>query len=330
MLKKIFVSAVLLIAVVSFVISLLGGNNNPESSKLVPEKARVAVIRVQGQIVSGEAGYNWLGEAESGVTASRNVMRQVREAAEDGSVKGLLLDINSPGGSVTAAEEITRELDRFKKTTHKPIVASISDSGASAAYWIAAAQSDKIFANASSLTGSLGVYMASANYEELMQKIGVSERLIKSGPMKDMMSPTRPMTEEEQQVLQRMVDQMYGQFLLSISQGRGLDMARVRQLADGRVYTGEQARQEGLVDELGNYYDALAALGALTGLGDQPAIKDAGAESMNLRTLLLGGLRGAVRGEVTRGVRDAVPGMFTPAGQTVKPAAQGPDALEKR
>jgi len=299
MLKKIFVSAVLLIAVISFVISLLGGNNNKENAKIVPEQSCVAVIRIRGEIVSGELGTDWLGGSQVGVAASRAIMTQIRDAAEDGSVKGLLLDINSPGGSVTAAEEITRELDRFKKSTHKPIVATISDNGASAAYWIAAADSDKIYANASSLTGSIGVYMSYTNYEELLQKIGIKPGLIKSGPLKDIMSGTRPMTDDEKALLQGMVDQMYAQFLQSIAKGRGMEIARVRQLADGRVYTGEQAKGEGLVDEIGNYYDALAALGVLTGLGEKPNVKDADEDGFSLRSLLSGAICGAVRGEIS-------------------------------
>jgi protease-4 len=200
-------------------------------------------------------------------------MKEIRSAAEDNSVKAVLLRINSPGGSVTAAEEVGRELARFKETTNKPIVASMGDMGASAAYWLAACHSDKIYANASTLTGSIGVYMPYMNTEELYKKIGITSDKIKSGVHKDIMSPDRPMTPEEKEILQNMVNEMYNQFVTVVAEGRKMDPEQVRRLADGRVYTGKQAKELGLVDEIGNYYDALAATGNMAGLGDKPVVK---------------------------------------------------------
>ena len=124
-------------------------------------------------------------------------MRQIREAAADNSVKALVLRIDSGGGSATAAEEVGRELRRFKENTKKPIVATMGNTGASAAYWIAVCNSDKVYANATTLTGSIGVYMPYMNTEELFKKIGISSTKIKSGPYKDIMSSDRPMTPEE-------------------------------------------------------------------------------------------------------------------------------------
>ena len=135
MLKKIFISAILLIAVLSFVVSLLSGKNNDEKVIAAPAD-RVAVINIEGTIVSGEPGENIWGET-TGASSGR-LMREIREAAADSSVKALVLRINSPGGSVTAAEEVGRELKRFKETTDKPITTSMGDSAASAAYWLAA------------------------------------------------------------------------------------------------------------------------------------------------------------------------------------------------
>ncbi|MCD8199147.1 MAG: signal peptide peptidase SppA [Phascolarctobacterium sp.] len=270
MLKKLFISAILLIAVLSFVVSLLKGNNN--GAKVVSVPDRVAVINIEGPILSGD-GKETLFNHTAGVT-SGSVMRQIREAADDKSVKVLLLRIDSGGGSATAAEEIGRELKRFKENTNKPIVSAMGNMGASAAYWIAACASDKIYANSTTLTGSIGVYMPYMNVEELFKKIGITSGKIKSGPYKDIMSGDRPMTPEEQAILQEIVNEIYADFIKTVAEGRKMDEAKVRGLADGRIYTGEQAQKLGLVDELGNYYDALAAAGKLGGIEGEPPVKE--------------------------------------------------------
>lgn len=259
MLKKIFISAVLLLAVLSFVVSLLKGNNS-EKTVTVPD--RVAVINIEGTIVCGADSKENLFQQANGVT-SGTIMKQIREAAADDSVKALVLRIDSGGGSATAAEEVGRELLRFKEQTQKPIVATMGNTGASAAYWIAACASDKIYANATTLTGSIGVYMPYMNTEELFKKIGITSDKIKSGPYKDIMSNDRPMTTEEKQILQNIVDEIFDQFVYTVSAGRRMETSKVRAIADGRIYTGRQAKNIGLVDELGDYYDALAAAGTL-------------------------------------------------------------------
>ncbi|MDO4177694.1 MAG: signal peptide peptidase SppA [Phascolarctobacterium sp.] len=263
MLKKIFVSAVLLLAILSFVVSLLKGNNNGEKTVTIPD--RVAVINISGTIISGDAQEDDIFHQQQGIT-SGTIMRQIRDATNDNSVKAVLLKIDSGGGSATAAEEVGRELKRFKENAKKPIVACIGDTGASAAYWIAACSSDKIYANATSLTGSIGVYMPYMNVEELYKKIGVTSNKIKSGPHKDMMSMDREMTDEEKAMLQNIVNEIYEEFVTTIAEGRKMDESKVRTLADGRVYTGAQAKNLGLVDEIGNYYDALVAAGELAKL----------------------------------------------------------------
>lgn len=270
MLKKIFISAILLLAVTCFILSLLKGNNSPKP--VLPTSSYVTVININGTITTGEEDGGLLETSGTG-TSAETLMKEIRAAGEDKSVKALLLRINSPGGSVTAAEEVGRELARFKETTNKPIVASMGDVGASAAYWLAACQSDKIYADASTLTGSIGVYMPYMNTEELFKKIGISSGKIKSGVHKDILSPDRQMTPEERAILQKMVDEMFDQFVTTVATGRKMSPEQVRKLADGRVYTGKQAKELGLVDELGNYYDALAATGKLAGLGDKPLVK---------------------------------------------------------
>lgn len=270
MLKKIFISAVLLIAVLSFVVSLLDGNNNNEPKVAVGD--RVAVINISGPIVDGVSVEQTLLGGTQAATSGQ-LMKEIREAAADSSVKALVLHINSPGGSVTAAEEVGRELERFKETTKKPIVTSMGDQAASAAYWLAS-YSDVIYANSSTLTGSIGVYMPYMNVEDLYKKIGVYTGKIKSGPHKDILSPDREMTAEEREILQGIVNQLYDEFIAVVAKGRKMDTDAVRALADGRVYTGKQAQQLGLVDEIGNYYDALEAAGKLIGVNGIPEIKE--------------------------------------------------------
>lgn len=268
MLKRIFISSVLLIAILSFVMSLLGGKNNDDA--VVQMGSRVAVIRIEGPIMAGEATDSLFGE---NVASTGTIMAELRAAAKDKSVKAVLLRINSPGGSVTAAEEIGREIKRLKAETGKPVIASMGDTAASAGYWLAAC-SDKIYANSSTLTGSIGVYIPYMNTEELYKKIGISGTKIKSGEYKDILSNERPMTQSERELLQNMVNEMYEQFVGVVSEGRKMPVDKVKSLADGRVYTGKQAKELGLVDEIGNYYDALDATGALIGSEGTPEVKD--------------------------------------------------------
>lgn len=275
MLKKIFATAVLLLAVLSFVVSLLGGNNNEESK--VASHDRVAVITISGTIACGSETQDSL-FGQAGVVTSGGIINQIREAGSDESVKALVLQIDSGGGSATAAEEVGRELLRFKEKTQKPVVTTLGNTGASAAYWIAACASDKIFANATTLTGSIGVYMPYMNTEELFKKIGIETGRIKSGPFKDIMSADRPMTLEEKLILQDIVNEIYNQFVAVVAAGRKMEEGQVRRLADGRIYTGLQAKNLGLIDEIGGYYDALAEAGKLAGIepGKEglPAVKE--------------------------------------------------------
>lgn len=313
MLKKIFISAVLLLAVLSFVVSLLKGNNNSEKSVTVPD--RVAVIDIEGTIISGGDSRDTLFNQTAGVT-SGSLMRQIREAAADDSVKALLLRIDSGGGSATAAEEVGRELLRFKSNTKKPIVATMGNTGASAAYWIAVCASDKVYANATTLTGSIGVYMPYMNTEELFKKIGITSDKIKSGPYKDIMSSDRPMTEEEKAILQNIVNEIYEQFVATVAVGRQMEQSKVRQLADGRVYTGQQAKNLGLVDEIGDYYDALAAAGELGGIkpgsDGLPAVKER-AKQQPWEFLLSAQIANMIKGELLQQLQSSLQPSAAPA-----------------
>ena len=200
-------------------------------------------------------------EDPSGFIPRPSLIAHIKEvltvAKEDPDVKALVIKINSPGGSVSASDVLYHELKTFKATRNIPVIASIMDIGTSGGYYIAAA-ADKIVAYPSSVTGSLGVIMLTVNAGGLLEKIGVEATAITSGPRKDMGSPFRAMTAEERAIFQGVIDAFYKQFLEVIDQGRpNLSMEEIRRLADGRIYTGPQAKALGLVDEIGYLEDAI-------------------------------------------------------------------------
>lgn len=222
----------------------------------------VAVIRIDGAIVGGPRNDVLFGA--SGMTTSEQIMYEMEKARKDNRAKAVLIRINSPGGSTGATQEIAEEMDKIK-SAGKPIIISMGDTCASAGYWIAS-KGDYIFANPATLTGSIGVYMEYTNVEELMNKLGIHSEKIKSGEHKDIMSMYRPMTPEENQMIQQMVDDIYAQFVSTVADGRQMDIEKVKKIADGRILTGKQAMDLGLVDAMGNYYDALSYAGGRAGL----------------------------------------------------------------
>lgn len=240
------------------------GKGSPIARKLLGNNAPIAVIFVDGVITEGEESSGFGG---GGGATSRSIIKSIKEIREDDAVKAVLIKINSPGGSAAASQAIFDELIKLRKDKGVKIVASMGDMAASGGYFIAAA-ADKIVANSATLTGSIGVIMHLANYQGLMDKVGVKSVTIKAGRLKDIASPDRPMTEEERKLLQSIVDDTYDQFLTAVAQGRKMTMAQVRPLAEGRIYTGRQALKVKLVDQLGNGEDAKAELKKLAGLDD--------------------------------------------------------------
>jgi protease-4 len=185
------------------------------------------------------------------------VREELQKAEEDDDVKALIVRINSPGGTITASDLIYREIDTFKSRRKIPVVAVTMDVAASGGYYAALA-ADTIFALPTTVTGSIGVIMLTVNAQGLMEKIGVAPMAIKSGEMKDAGSPFRPLTAQERAVFQSVIDDMYGRFVALIVRSRKIPDERVRAFADGRIYTAEQAKALGLVDEIG-YMDAVVA-----------------------------------------------------------------------
>ena len=259
------------------------------AEKQSEEKGYVAVVRIDGAIYGGPESDSMFDN--SGGASSEEIMRQLKKAREDPKAKAILLRINSPGGSTGATQEIAEEMDKIR-SSKKPIVISMGDMCASAGYWLAS-KGNYIFASPATITGSIGVYRDYNNIEDLMGKVGVKNDKIKSGAHKDILSMYRPMTQEERDMLQGMVDDIYHQFVQTVADGRHMEEAKVKEIADGRILTGKQAQDLGLVDAMGNYYDALNYAASSGGIQtEQVPTKSYGQGNMSLRGILRGEAKG--------------------------------------
>jgi protease-4 len=240
----------------------------------------VAVINVTGTIMQG-AGSDILGSAQANST---EIMRQINKAKDDEAIKALVLKVNSPGGSSAASDAIYQELKKFKQETNRPVVVSMGDMAASGGYYVSAL-ADQIYANPATITGSIGVIMNFNNLEELYDKLGVENITLKTGEHKDIGSPTREMTEEEKEILNNLIGDVYDRFVNIVAQGRDLSEEKVRELADGRIYNGSQAKEANLVDEQGTFYDAVDTAAKLANIEGEPKLVHYG-ETSPLERLL--------------------------------------------
>ena len=208
---------------------------------------KIAMVSVQGEIVTSFDPFS------SGAT-DVSVNSQIDQALADDDVAGIIVFLDTPGGGVVASDAINRKVK--EADARKPVVALMDETAASGGYYIAAAARE-IVANPTTLTGSIGVIMIVPNVSQAADKIGIQPMVIKSGPLKDIASPFRDMSPEERGILQGIIDQAYDRFVQAVAKGRKLDPAKVREIADGRVYTGQQAKDLKLVDELGDQKLAL-------------------------------------------------------------------------
>ncbi|MBI4778301.1 signal peptide peptidase SppA [Candidatus Desantisbacteria bacterium] len=229
---------------------------------------KIAVVRIYGEIsFQSQAEEMWGGSVKS----ADRIVKRLSAIKNDPSIKAVILRINSPGGTVAATQEIYNQIKELKKC-NKKVVVSIGDIGASGAYYVAC-PADKIVANAGSLIGSIGVIMHLPEASNLLEKIGVNLRVIKSGQHKDIGSIARPMSEEEREILQGVIDDAYGQFYRAVKNGRqNISDNRLKELADGRIFTGQQAKKAGLIDEIGDYQQTITITAQLAGIEGTPAI----------------------------------------------------------
>lgn len=215
---------------------------------------RIALIRVEGVILDAQA-----------------TVGDLKRFSENPSVKAIVLRIDSPGGGVVPSQEIHDAVQRIRTKNNKAVIASMGSVAASGGYYIAAA-TDRIVANPGTLTGSIGVIMETANVEGLLQKLGVEGVVIKSGKYKDVGSPLRKMSEEERGLLQAVMDDVHKQFIEAVAAGRALELTDVQALADGRIFTGRQAKEARLVDELGDLEDAIQLAADVVGIEGEPKV----------------------------------------------------------
>jgi protease IV len=232
--------------------SFLGGNKRSSTLQVVGID-KVALVKVEGLLVSSE-----------------QVVDELNDYAEDGSIKAIVIRIDSPGGGVVVSQEIFNAVKNAKKEGKK-IVVSMGTVAASGGYYVAAA-ADKIVANPGTLTGSIGVKMEFANVEKLLEKIGVKGMIVKAGEYKDMGSPFRDMTDQEKKLLQGVIDDVHNQFIEAVAEGRRLPTADVRAIADGRIFTGRQALDLKLVDQMGDLADSIRIAGDLAGIKGKPKV----------------------------------------------------------
>ncbi|MEQ1845844.1 MAG: signal peptide peptidase SppA [Nitrospira sp.] len=215
---------------------------------------RIALIRVEGVILD-----------------SQTTIGELKRFSENPSVKAIVIRIDSPGGGVVPSQEIYNAVKQVRSKHNKAVIASMGSVAASGGYYIAAA-TDRIVANPGTLTGSIGVIMETANVEGLLQKIGVEGVVIKSGKYKDVGSPLRKMSTDERGLLQGVMDDVHKQFIEAVAEGRSLELRAAQALADGRIFTGRQAKEAKLVDELGDLEDAIQLAAEVVGIEGEPKV----------------------------------------------------------
>jgi len=234
---------------------------------LLPEKKKIGVVYIYGMISfpSDTTGFY------KRLHGTEYIISQLKKFQKDNNIAAVILRINSPGGTVAAVQEIYQQVQNLKKAKKK-VVVSVGDIAASGAYYIACA-ADKIVANHGSLTGSIGVIMSLPNIGGFLEKIGVRVTIIKSGKHKDIGSLLRDMSEEEKRLLQGVIDNAYSQFFNVVAKNRHkIKKEELMKIADGRIFTGEQAKQTDLIDELGTYEDAIKLTAKLANIEGEPVI----------------------------------------------------------
>jgi len=232
-------------------------------------------------------------ELEGVISDSKDFVDQLKDYGNRSGVRSVVVRINSPGGGVAASQEIYEAIKKFRSETKKKVVVSMASVAASGGYYVACA-ADKIFANPGTITGSIGVIAEWYNYGDLLRWAKLQSIVIKSGEFKDAGSGTRPLTEHEKVYFQNLISNMYGQFVSTVASSRKMKVEDVRKLADGRVYTGQEAKTDGLVDALGTYQDAIAEAAKLGGIQGSPKVLSPAKKTFSILELLLGDSRSAL------------------------------------
>jgi protease-4 len=264
-LQRILIVIILLLPVIIGLVLLSG-----VPAKVIPSASfkRLGLVRIEGVIFNSES-----------------IVKQLNAFRTDKSIAGILVKINSPGGATAPSQEIYKEILRIKEE-NKPLVVSMGDLAASGGYYIAS-PAKCIFADPGTLTGSIGVILTVPLYKDLANKIGIQMRILKAGKFKDIANNYRAMTDGEEQILQSLLDDTHNQFIDDVARARGINRDSIKNLADGRIFTGRQAQTLGLIDSLGGYLDALSYLRKITGSGPNARIIEKTEKLSNIREWLL-------------------------------------------
>ena len=280
-----------LIVVLSVLIMALSGSISKSSGIAFSNK--VGVIPIVGAIED-----------------STVVLKQLSDFTKDNSIKAIILRIDSPGGGVGASQEIYREIGRTREK--KPVVVSMGGVAASGGFYIAAA-CDRIVANPGTITGSIGVIMQYYKYKELAEKIGFKQEVIKSGEFKDIGNPQRDLTERDRAILDAVISDVQSQFVDAVATGRNLPAEKVREIADGRIFTGAMAKELGLVDELGNFEDAVMLTKELSGIEGEVNLVYPQKKKLKLLDIVMGeaaeSISGILKNKLKNGIEYRWDGM---------------------
>jgi len=226
-------------------------------------------------------------EIKGTISDSKGFIEDLKEYGNRSNVKSVIIRIDSPGGGVAASQEIYEAIKKFRAESDKKVVVSMASTAASGGYYIACA-ADTIFANPGTITGSIGVIAQWYDYSDLLRWAKMQSVVIKSGDLKDSGSGFRPMTDEEKVYFQSLIDDMYGQFVSAVSESRDIPEEDVRRLADGRAFTGREAKEKRLVDELGTFQDAVEAAAKMGGISGEPKLLTPVKKRFSALDLLLG------------------------------------------
>jgi protease-4 len=255
----------------------------------------ISVFTLVGLAMRGSRGTEFAGfgdrigviDVEGVIIDPRTVVKQLREFRRDDSIRAIILHVNTPGGGAAASQEIYSEVRRIRDEKKKKIVASIETLGASGGYYISSA-TEKIYADPASIVGSIGVISQWLNYEDLLKWAKLKDVTFKAGALKDTGNPARPMTPEEKAYFQSLINDMHGQFISAVAEGRKLKMDDVKKLADGRVWTGQQALPLKLVDQIGDFRVAVEETAKAVGIKGEPTLVHPEKERRTLLDLIFG------------------------------------------
>ncbi len=244
---------------------------------------------------SGDASFSGFGgrigvvDLDGVILSPEPVVGELKKFGDDSSIKAIIIHINSPGGGVAASEEIYREVKRVRQEKKKPVVVSIETVGASGAYYISSAAS-KVYADNGSIVGSIGVIAEWVNYGDLLKWAKLKSVVLKTGEFKDTGNPARDLTPAEQAYMQSLIDNMFGQFIQAVADGRGMKFDDVKAIANGKVWTGEQALSMKLIDNIGDFQAAVKDTAKSVGISGEPTLVHPDKDRKTLLDLMLGDL----------------------------------------